>query len=142
MANETSGDNKKSDDEVMQLRYLQSLYTQQYEVLENEIATYSFTIAAVERNINILEDSGRIEGSNVLLSGEGGTYIEASVKSMQKVITYVGAGYLVEKDVAEAKAFLDANKKRQEEDFRKLIAEKQRLESELIDLSYALSSTQ
>ncbi len=133
---------KAAEDAVMQLRYLQSIYMQQYDALESEIATYSFTIAAIERNMSILNSTGKIEGSKVLISGEGGTYIEASIKSMENVITYVGAGYFIEKGIDDARSFLSKNMSRQEEDFRKLIAEKQRLEGELIGISYQLAALQ
>ena len=45
----------------------------------------------------------------MLLSVEGGSYIEASIRAIEKVITYVGAGYLVEKDVEGAKAYIGRN---------------------------------
>lgn len=122
-----------------QLRYLQNIYSQQYEVIENEIATFGIAMGSVQRNIDLLEKKAKIENSNILINGEGGTYIEASIKSINKLIVYVGAGYLVEKGAEEAKDFLKGNEKKQEEALKRLIGDKQKIEKELVDISYKLS---
>lgn len=123
-----------------QLRYLQNVYSQQYELLENEIAAFTLAMGSVQKNIDILEGKGRLENSSILINGDGGVYIEASIKSISKVLVYIGAGYLIEKNAEEAKELLQTNSKKQEEAFRKLVSDRQRVEKELVDISYKLSA--
>jgi len=123
-----------------QLRYLQSVYSQQYELIENEIATFTIAMGAVQRNLEILESKDKLANSTILINGDGGAYIEASIKSVNKALVYVGAGYLVEKDAEAAMEFLKGNGKKQEDAIKKLISEKEKIEKELVDISYKLSA--
>lgn len=128
----------KREEELNKLFYLQSIYNQQYEAIMNELTTFGLAQAALKRNINLLENKDKVKGSNVLINAEGGTYIEANVKEMSKVITYVGAGYMVEKKVEQAKEFLNKSLETSEVQIKKLLAEKQKLEDELIGIQYMI----
>ncbi len=123
-----------------QLQYLQNVYTQRYEILNEQITTYSIARDAVLRSISLIDNAGSLENSNVLLNTEGGTYIEASVNKVDKLLTYVGAGYLVEKGIAEAKEFLEAAVKNSESAVAKLMGERQKVEQELFDISYRMAA--
>jgi prefoldin alpha subunit len=137
---ESAPTNKEAEEAVAQLRYLQNIYSQQYEFLENEIATYSLALNSMRRNSELIENTSRLSNSKILVNGEAGMYFEAGVGIMEKVIAYVGAGYLVEKSLEEAKEFAKSNERRSEEGLRKLISDKQKVEKELMDISYKLSS--
>ena len=126
----------------MQLRYLQDLYGQQYENLENNIATYNLANSSLQRNIEMLERSKSMEGSNIMIGGEGGAYMSAKVGKADKIITYVGGGYMIEKSVEEALSFLRENEKRGIEMLSKLQAEKRQIEKELLDVQYKMNSLQ
>jgi prefoldin alpha subunit len=132
-------DNKSLADAQAQLRYLQNVYSQQFELLENEIATFSLAMNSVQRNLELLHNKNRLEKSKALINGDGGLYIEASISPLERVIMYVGAGYLVEKSPEEAKEFLQSNAKKQEEAAKKLTAERQKIEKQLFDIAYQLS---
>lgn len=136
--------NKKQDlNEIfMQLRYLQGLYGQQYENLENNIATYNLANSSLQRNIEMLDKSKSMEGSNIMIGGEGGAYMSAKVNKTDKVITYIGGGYMVEKSVEGALSFLRENEKRGMEALTKLQAEKKQVEKELLDVQYKMNSLQ
>lgn len=138
MADERS----KREDEVNRLFYLQSIYNQQYEALMSELTTFSVAQAALERNLGLLDKKDEMKGANILVNGEGGTYFEASVKDMKKVMTYVGAGYLVEKEVEQAKEFLRRSVETSRGTMRRLAEDKQRLETELMRLQYAIEAMQ
>ncbi len=126
---------------MMQLRYLQNIYSQQYEVLENDIATYTIANTSLQRNLDLL-DSEEVLDSNILISGEGGAYIPAKIGKFETVMTYVGAGYMVEKSVKDASAFLRANQKKGEEFLNRLMTDKQRVERELMDISFKMNALQ
>lgn len=126
----------------MQLRYLQGLYGQQYENLENNIATYNLANSSLQRNIEMLEKSKSMEGSNIMIGGEGGAYMSAKVSKTDRIITYVGGGYMVEKSVEEALSFLRENEKRGVEMLSKLLSEKKQIEKDLLDVQYKMNSLQ
>lgn len=133
-------DSKTLAEAQAQLRYLQNVYSQQYELLENEIATFSLGMSSVQRNLDILDNKGTFANSNILINAEGGAYIEGSIKEIKKVIVYAGAGYLVEKNVEDAKEMMKETQKKQEETIKKLVGERQKLQNELMDISYKLSA--
>ena len=125
---------------MAQMEYLQNVYTQRYDMLNEQIATYNLAREAVMRSIEIIDNAKSLENSHVLLNTEGGTYIEASVSRLEKMMTYVGAGYLVEKTVAGAKEFLEAAMKSSEVAASRLVSEKQKVEKELFDISYRMAA--
>jgi prefoldin alpha subunit len=125
---------------MAQLQYLQNVYTQQYDMLNEQIATYNLAREAVARSIEIIDNAKSLENSHVLLNTEGGTYIGATVSKIDKMMTYVGAGYLVEKTVAEAKEFLETAMKNSETSASRLIGERQKVEKELFDISYRMAA--
>jgi prefoldin alpha subunit len=127
---------------LMQLRYLQSVYTQQYEALESDIATYTIANTSLQRNLELVEERTEVEGANIMIGGEGGAYIPAKIGKVESVMTYVGAGYMIEKSAAEAADFLRKNQKSSEDFLSRLVAEKQRVEKELLDISFKMSALQ
>lgn len=127
---------------LMQLRYLQNIYGQQYEALENDIATYTVANNSMQRNLDLLEKSDSIQNSNIIISGEGGAYIPAKMGKMDYVITYVGAGYMVDMNIQDAAVFMRANQKKSEEFLNRLVSERQRVERELMDISFKMNQLQ
>ncbi len=124
------------EEALAQLQYLEQIYAQQYEILNEQITTYTLAHEAVKRNIELLERSSQIQDSNVLLNTEGGTYVEAHIGKISTIMTYVGAGYMVDKSIEDAKAFLEDNEKNGQALLDRLVADKQKVEKELIDISY------
>ncbi|MGI0141426.1 MAG: prefoldin subunit alpha [Candidatus Micrarchaeales archaeon] len=130
------------NDDAEQLRYLYSMYTREYEALGGEISNYMNVGAAFERNIEVLNKVSMVENSKVLLNLEGGTFIETDTKQVKSVMTNVGAGYLVEKNVDDAKVFLDTNYKKIQESVQELMLQRQRMEKEILDLSEKINAAQ
>ncbi len=137
-----AAERSKREDEINRLFYLQSLYNQQYEALMGEITNLGVAQAALDRNMQLLNNKDSMKGANILVSGEGGTYFEASVKGINKLMTYVGAGYLVEMDVEKAKEFITENMETSRGTLEKLAGEKQKLENEIMRVQYAIESMQ
>ncbi|MDE1874373.1 MAG: prefoldin subunit alpha [Candidatus Micrarchaeota archaeon] len=137
-----AADSGKREEEINRLFYLQSLYNQQYEALMNELTTMSVAQAALERNLGLLDRKDQMKGANILVSGEGGTYFEANVKDIKKVLTYVGAGYLVEKDVDQAKEYINKSMESSRGTIERLLDDKKKLETEIMRVQYAIDSMQ
>ena len=127
---------------IAQLRYMQNVYSQQYEFIQNEISAYIAELNALRGNLSIIENAPTLDNSKVLVDCDGGAYVEASLGKVQKMIVYVGAGYLVEKSLEDAKRFVNENSARREEMIRRLDGEKKKLESELVNIAYKLASMQ
>ena len=138
--NESDSKEIKREDAIAQLRYLERLYSQQYEVINDEIATYTIGLSGLRKNIEFLDTYGSIKGINTLINCEGGTYVHAKIAESSTVLTYIGAGYLVEKGIEEAKAFVKENEKKEEEILKKLSVEKQKISAELADITYRLGA--
>ncbi len=132
----------KNDDAINQLRYLQNVYSQQYELLESQINTYTISIDSISKGLEVLYDVNSITNTKMLINTGPGIYIEATAGNAKTVITYIGAGYLVEKTAEDAKTFIDSNKKKQEDVLKKMITEKLKIQGELIDILYKLEALQ
>jgi prefoldin alpha subunit len=133
---------RNANEIIMQLRYLQGLYNQQYENLENNIATYTLANTSLQRNIELLQKSDSMAGSEIMISGEGGAYLPAKLSKSESVLTYVGGGYMIENNKDKALGFLSENLRRGEEMLNRLISEKQKVEKDLIDIQYKLNALQ
>ena len=123
-----------------QLKYMQGVYGQEYEALAANINSYVSLSAMMSRNIEFIENVERVKGSNMLLNLEAGTYIEVKASNTDKVFTYVGFGYVVEKSKDEAKVFLEENRKKTDEIVKKLTADREKIETELMSIELKLNS--
>ncbi|MGC9099316.1 MAG: prefoldin subunit alpha [Candidatus Micrarchaeia archaeon] len=129
------------DEAIEQLRYLQSIYAQEYENISKELANYNVVYEATKRNIEVLDNLNMLENGNILLNLESGTYIKAKINEIKEVMVYVGSGYLVEKSVDEAKEYLKDGQKREEELIAELQKQKEYVEKELIDIAFEIEKT-
>ncbi len=123
-----------------QLKYMQGVYGQEYEALAANINSYVSLSAMMSRNIEFIENVERVKGSNMLLNLEAGTYMEVKASNTDKVFTYVGFGYVVEKSKDEAKAFLEENRKKTDEIVKKLTVDREKIETELMSIELKLNS--
>ncbi len=134
-------DVKREQQELLaQLSYLQSMYSQQYETVQNDIASYTIANTALQKNIDLLQSAKTLGGSDIMISGEGGAYMHAKLAGSDTVMTYVGAGYLVDMDSLSAVEFIRSNQKKSEQVLNKLMSDKKMLESELLDISFKLNA--
>ncbi len=123
-----------------QLKYMQGVYGQEYEALAANINNYVSISAMMSRSIEFIENVERVKGNNMLLNLEAGTYIEVKPSNTDKVFTYVGFGYVVEKSKDDAKTFLAENMKKTEEIVKKLTSDRERIETELMSIELKLNS--
>lgn len=123
-----------------QLKYLQGVYGQEYEALAANINNYISISAMMSRSIEFIGNIGSVKNSNMLLNLEAGTYIEVKASNTDKVFTYVGFGYVVEKSRDDAVAFLTDNMKKTNEIVKKLTSDREKVETELINIELKLNS--
>lgn len=128
----------QNEEELNQLKYLYNVYTQEYETVREEMNSYMMVSAAFARNMEALNKIKTMENTNMLVGLDAGTFLEVHSKGIKSVITNVGAGYLVEKNVDDAKTFVESNSQRLQGSIAQLMAQKQKLEKEILDLSYKI----
>lgn len=128
------------EEQAEQLRYVYNLYAQRYEALLNEISLYAQAQAILLRNVDLLENIQKIENSNTMLALEGGIYLDGKLGNIKTVLAYVGAGYILEKNVADAKTFFSKNEQEERTVMQKLNEEKQKLEKELLEITYNMQA--
>lgn len=129
----------QNDEELNQLKYLYNVYTQEYESIREEMNSYMMVSTAFARNMEALEKIKTMENTGILVGLDGGTFLEVQSRGIKSVITNVGGGYLVEKSVEQAKEFVAKNSERLQSSISQLMAQKQRLEKEIIDMSYRIN---
>ncbi|MGC8629074.1 MAG: prefoldin subunit alpha [Candidatus Micrarchaeia archaeon] len=139
MESDQNRENREND--INRLVYLQAAYTQQYEILSNELATYSIAQQSLLKNIDMLENYSKIVNSKMLVN-TGSILFEATAGKFEKVLVYVGAGYAVEKTVDEAKEFLKKNEKETADTIERLIKERNKIEQTLLEIGYDLNILQ
>ncbi len=125
-----------------QLSYMRNIYMQEYEAVVSNINNYSLVANTVERNIEFISSLEKIKDKSMLLSLEAGTYIEVRPKNTDTVFTYVGFGYMIEKSREEAKKFLENSKKKTDDVIKKLNTDRERLETELVNIELQLNAVQ
>lgn len=130
------------NEELAQLQYLHEIYVQQYGGIMNELERYSSVAESFSRSTETIEKIGSVENSSILLGIDAGAFVEVRSGTISKVITSVGAGYMVEKSVEEAKAFIKANADRSRDVVARLIKEKEKVEREIVNIEYRISTMQ
>jgi prefoldin alpha subunit len=131
-----------ANDLYMQLQYLQQVYSQQYEVLNQSIDSYTAMQAVLNGNIEIIDNGKHLDNKQIFVGTEGGMYISAESKPLKSVITYIGAGYLVEQNLEDAKQFFQDKVTKGEELIKKLVAQRQKIRDELADINYRIGAIQ
>ncbi|MDE1828367.1 MAG: prefoldin subunit alpha [Candidatus Micrarchaeota archaeon] len=129
-------------EEFEQLKYLYDAYTREYETVVGEISNYMMASAAFDRNLQVFDNIGTVQNANMLVGLEGGTYLQTTTKEIKGVITSVGAGYLVEKSVADAKQVVSANYEKLQKNMKQLIEQRNKLEKEIMDITFKINSMQ
>ncbi|MDE1850630.1 MAG: prefoldin subunit alpha [Candidatus Micrarchaeota archaeon] len=129
-------------EEFEQLKYLYDAYTREYEAVVGEISNYMMAASAFDRNLQVFDNIDKLQNANMLVGLEGGTYLQTSTKEVKSVITSVGAGYLVEKKVEDAKQMVSANHEKLQKNMKQLIEQRQKLEKEIMDITSKINSLQ
>ena len=125
---------------LAQLQYVQNIYTQRYELLNSQLTAMNIARESMLRGLELASNTDRMKGTSILLTTDDATYMRARIEDVESIITYVGGGYLTEKPVKDAKAFLEQNMKENDAIHSKLVAEMQNLEKELFSISYRIAA--
>ena len=130
--------NKENDKEAEVSRYLALLemYKEQIESLANQSQIIQAMIEEYNRTKITLDKISNVEdGTEVLLSVGGGTFVNANVKDTKKVVYNIGADILVEKTIEEAVKSIDERIDLLYNNLQKVVETTQKLEEAATQIS-------
>ena len=87
-----------------------------------------------------LESAPMVSGKDTLISLGGNTYINSKVKKLDSILVGVGAGYMVEKDIEDAKRFVAAKIDKVTEMFNGLLKSRNELRDAIMDVTSRLNA--
>ncbi len=125
-------------EEVAELSYFQQLYQGQYEAVSRSINTALQMLGDMNNVKETLDRIGEVKGRNTLAPIGSGTYLHSKAEDVDSVVVGVGAGYLVEKSVDEAKQFVSAVIERQTVAINGMLKSKNDIENALLEVSLRL----
>jgi prefoldin alpha subunit len=134
---------EKEDEKVNELeemRYMQQVYQNQYAMLNNSVSMQVQEVQMLGAVQRTLESSDMLKGKETLMHVGGSVYMKTSVKDSGHAIVSVGAGYLVEKNIDEAKGYVSAMVAKKTELVNNLAKNRKELQAALIELSYKIES--
>ena len=130
--------NNEKDKEAEVSRYLALLemYKEQIESLTNQSQIIQAMIEEYNRTKITLDKISNVEdGTEVLLSVGGGTFVNANVKDTKKVVYNIGADILVEKTIEEAVKSIDERIDLLYNNLQKVVETTQKLEEAATQIS-------
>ncbi len=128
-------ENRTREEELYTLSYMQQLYQSQHNAVVNEmnrVVQYLNELASLKKT---LDDSGMLDGKDVLVSLGAGAYMNSRSDRLESVLVDIGAGYVVEKDIGAAKAFVDDRTQRSTQTFNNLVKNRNELRDAIIDVA-------
>ena len=125
-------------EEVAELSYFQQLYQGQYESISRSISTAMQTLGDMNGVRETLDKLDQAKGRNALSPIGTGTYLHSKVDETDSVVVGVGAGYLVEKNVDDAKQFISKLIERQTSTINGMLKSKDEIEAALVEVSMRL----
>ncbi|MCL5430126.1 MAG: prefoldin subunit alpha [Candidatus Marsarchaeota archaeon] len=121
---------------IDELRYLQQLYQNQYMSIAQEVSNRLDVLKDFGNSQVALEHMDTMGGKQTLMHIGGGAYLSSKINESGKIIMNVGAGYLVEKNVPDAKAYIAKILDKETQYINRLNKNKKEIENALIEISY------
>lgn len=123
-----------------ELRYIQQIYQNQYSVATNSINMLLQELQELNSTQKTLENVDMIEGKEALTSIGSDIFFFSKVQTVKSVTMAIGGGYLVEKEIDQAKERIATVIKARQDRLNTLMKNRKELESALIEISYRLGS--
>ncbi|MCL4383416.1 MAG: prefoldin subunit alpha [Candidatus Marsarchaeota archaeon] len=122
-----------------QLQYLYNIYETQYNETIQNINNYSKIITELLNSIKILENNESIGNNDVFINMGNSIYANAKIEKMDKILVDAGSHYILEKNIDEAKAFINLKLKKFEKTIEIFNKNKTEIRDILFKISYKLS---
>ena len=132
----------KEEATLAELRYLHRVYTERYSLVMEEIR-------------NVVGENNSLGGASVVLSNMEkavsretlirlgpGIYMKGLIENPDTILVSVGGGYIVEKEVGDAKKFVEGWMEKHNKTANAMMKEKDELENSIMDVSYKIERAQ
>ena len=123
------------EEELYTLSYMQQLYQNQYSTIVSEInrdIQYLNELGALKKTLEGVE---LVMGRDVLVNLGANAYMNSRAEKLDSVLIDIGAGYVVEKSVDDAKLFVDARVERSTKMFNSLVKSRNELRDAIVEVA-------
>lgn len=127
-------------EDIYTLRYMQQLYQSQYGAVSGEVNRVVGYLEELNAAQKAVDNTDEIAGRGVLVHMGSGVYLNGKAGKMSSVIVSVGGGYLIEKDITEAKKYIASRIEHTTNVFNKLIKNRNELGAALREVSIRLEA--
>ena len=124
--------------ELEELQYMQQVYQSQYAALNNSMNMHMQDVQVLSAVQNTLENIDMMKGKETLMHAGASVYMKADIKDASRVIVSIGGGYLVEKDIDDAKGYVSRMIAKKTDVLSSMAKSRKELQSALIDISYKM----
>ncbi len=121
-----------------ELSYIRNMYQNQYSMVQQSINSRLEFLRQMDEAHTALEHLDQMNKKNTLMHVGSAVYIKSTVADAKSAVVGVGAGYLVEKEVAAAKAHISKMLEKETEEINKLGKTKAELEKAMVEISYKI----
>jgi prefoldin alpha subunit len=135
MAEKGSG-RKMSNEEIA---YVERVYQNQYAMIGNAINASLEELQQLNSASKSLEDMDKLAGKESFASIGADFYVRSQIKKETKTIIGVGGGFLVEKEIDEAKQTVKKRIDAKNEMMNKLIKNRRELETAMVDIQSGIA---
>jgi prefoldin alpha subunit len=117
-----------------ELRYLQQIYQNQYGLVSQEINNRSENLRELDSAQQTLENIDIIKDKSTLVSTGASTFAFGKITDNKSVVIGIGAGYMVEKSIDEAKNYISKAIEQESKYITQLNKSKKEVEAALIEI--------
>lgn len=129
---------RKRVESVEELKYLQQIYQNQYTLVAQQINSTLELIRQLESAHSTIEHMDAVKGRQGLVPIGADAFISGKIDEAGSVLVGIGAGYLVEKSMDEAKQFFSKFNEQEMQEVNRLMKAKAELENAMIEISYKI----
>ncbi|MCL4411278.1 MAG: prefoldin subunit alpha [Candidatus Marsarchaeota archaeon] len=129
---------KEKSESIFTLNYIRQVYQNQYLLTTKAIEASMDMLNDLNTTKVTLENMDSINGHSILAPISNSSYLYGKVEAGDKIIINIGAGYMIEETVEEAKSFVSRMIEKESKYITELSKNKGELESAILDLNYRL----
>lgn len=124
---------------IEEFRYLQQIYQNQYMLINQELSNRALNLRELDSAQKTLENISTLEGKGTLIPIGANTFATGKITDNKSIAVGIGAGFLVEKNVDEAKNYISKAIEQENKYLTQLVKNKKDTEVALMELEYKIN---
>jgi prefoldin alpha subunit len=124
---------------VEEFRYLQQIYQNQYLLINQEIGNRSENLRELDSAQKALENMDALKGKSTLIPMGASTFATGTITDGKSVVIGIGAGYMMEKNVDDAKNYISKAIEQETKFINQLNKNKKDVEAALMEIAYKIN---